>query len=152
MTPVDIFFTRARRQNFADADGYRKRFVGVVKKYHKMDGQNLYQIVYSDGDKEDLTLAEARAAHQESCRPKAAKAKAKAAAAKKKKPAKKKKKAAKKKKPAARKKAAKKKPAKKATGKRKRGPSAETKAAANIKKLKKQLAAEEKKLAKSKKK
>ena len=138
---------------FADEDGYRKRFTGTVKSYKKANGPGepaLYRFVYSDGDKEDLTLGEARAFHRAALNPKKAKAAAKAAK-KAKKPAKKAKKPAARKKKPAKKKAAKKKPAKKATGKRKRE-TKEQKAAANIKKLKKQLAAEEKKLASSKRK
>ena len=135
---------------FADEDGYRKRFTGTVKSYKKAKGPGepaLYRFVYSDGDKEDLTLGEARAFHRAALNPKKAKAAAKAAKAakkpkKKKKPAKRKA-AAKKKKPAKKKKVA---------GKKRKRQSSEQKAAANIKKLKAQLAAEVKKLEKSKKK
>lgn len=134
-------------KSFSNDDGYAQRFEGVVQSYHKGgDGEKAtYRIKYSDGDREDLTLAEMKEAHRDALRPKAAKAKAKAEKAANKAKKAKKKPAAKKKKPAKKKKAAaKKKPSKK----RKRSAAAAEK---KVKTLQKQLAKAEAAVKKAKK-
>lgn len=51
---------------FKGKDGYRERFKGTVTKYEN----SLYHIKYPDGDREDLTLEEMKAAHRDALKPK----------------------------------------------------------------------------------